>query len=181
MERIIKTSRKTERSCSCGGDIVEHFQKKYEASNGIIGPGSHRSSFVISTGFSCTLCGLQYAEPVFQKTTPNEQILFELTLSEAVITKKITPHDLPKKTKEIRGKETELQIGSLKIHSRLIKKIFLKTKIPEELKKISPGTKVFVISSQNEKKIYNPENFILIQLDKIKGSRIYKISSDCIK
>jgi hypothetical protein len=51
MKKIEKVIRDTGKDCTCTGNIIETFAKKYGKSNGIIGPGNHTPSWVESIRF----------------------------------------------------------------------------------------------------------------------------------
>lgn len=106
MKKIEKVIRNTRKKCTCGGNIVESFTKKYGKDNGIIGPGYYCPSWAESLGFGCAKCGRQYGEPVFKKTEASEQIAFELELYEATTTHKITTEDLHPFITMVKGKKT---------------------------------------------------------------------------
>lgn len=179
MKKIEKVIRDTGKDCVCTGNIVETFAKKYGKNNGIIGPGCHTPSWVESIGFGCDKCGHQYGAPVFERTPPNEQMIFELNLYKAKLIKKISISDLPIEIKYKKGKAFHLDLGNKqKLKGNEMIEIEVKPKrIPIELKNLKVGTEIFVLPSESR----NPRNtFSTIQLITRKDTKTFKIKQSCI-
>lgn len=176
MEKIEKVIRNTRKTCICGGGIVETFVKKYGKSNGIIGPGYRTPSWVESVGFGCKSCGHQYGEPVFKKTKPTEQIIFELDLYVAKLKKKITTDDLHPLEKLVPSGKKDFQLAGKTVMLRTMKSIKSKAKVPKELQLLSAGTPIFI--SPND---LNLRDYTAIQLTKKKGTKTFQVKSSCIK
>jgi len=100
MEKIKTIRVSTNIGCAaCSGIVDELFEKKFGKFNGIIGPGGHTPSWIVSVGFSCNKCFLTYSAPddtsALQDKERCEKICFELELSKAILIRPITLEDIP--------------------------------------------------------------------------------------
>lgn len=180
MEQIKNVIKETGKKCpTCEGQIVETFVKNFGKSNGVIGPGYHRPSWAESIGFGCSKCGLKYGEPIFKKTGPTEQIVFELNLYKAKTVRKITVDDLHPLITMVPAGKSKMDLGlGHKIEFTTMKEKSSKPKIPIELKNIKAGTEVFLVPPGE----YSLEldGYKDIQLTKKKGAKTFQVKNSFI-
>lgn len=167
---------KTNRKCTskdCNGDIEQQFSQKHKGK-------------IVSDGFFCSKCNVAYGGKKFIKTEPTDQTVFEFSLYKAKLKIKILPEHLPPRT-EYRvipnAKERKLRVGFTTINVTPTKSVPVELTVPDELKKLSVGSTVYVHIPEIKNEPYRrtERQFVTIQLTKAIDAETYEVRANCLQ